>query len=507
MRSLRARLFIAFVLPTAVIVIVLVVVANMAARQGLEEELDKRLAEVAQVMAVDMSEGIDAAQISRLDESMHRVRGRLHNRLDEVRKATEVQRIFIFDDASRSLVDTDEEAGFGETLYRVRADRAEVERVFSQGVVARGPLFRTEDGSFHKTAYAPITHEGQTVAVIGVEASATYFDLLTRFTTVLTLLGALGVAVVIGMGIWFSRLLVRPVDALVAAAGRLAKGKMEQSLAVDDRPRWAQTEELEFLMVSFEEMRQAIVERDRQMQMMLAGIAHEVRNPLGGMELFCGLLREDLLADGEDPDRDNKVAMVDRIEREIDYLERVVEGFLDFARSEELTLERIDASDFVDEVFEVVDADADKAMCHLQRDVDSGLELTVDPGRLRRALINVIRNACQASQDVGEKVEVCVRKEGQRRILEVLDEGAGIPQDRLDELCKPFFTTREKGSGLGLALTRQIVEDHGGSLQIQSELGEGTTVRFILPFDDSVEKRGSEEEADDTPAVPEGWLG
>ena len=504
MRSLRARLNTAFVVPTAIIVIVLVAVAYAAARQGLEDELAKRLSEVAQVLAVDMSEGIDASQISRLDESMGRVRGRLQQRLRDVSAATEVQRIFIFDEQSRSLVDTEEDAAFGEILYRVRGDRREVQRAFSQGVVTSGPLFQSEDGEFHKTAYAPIVYEGETVAVIGVEASATYFDLLTRFTTVLTLLGTLGVLVVIGSGIWFSRLLVRPVDALVKAAGRLAEGDLQTPVADSAQQRWANTEELDFLMDSFEEMRLSIVERDRQMQMMLAGIAHEVRNPLGGMELFCGLLKEDL-QHAEGAQRDKQIEMVDRIEREIDYLERVVESFLNFARSEEISVKRIDGSDLIDEIFEVVDAEAVSCRCELKKEVEPDLELTVDPGPMRRAMINVIRNACQASIDEGEVVVVrCMAKKDQR-IVEVVDRGCGIDQEKVEDLCKPFYTTREKGSGLGLALTRQIVEDHGGTLEIESRQGEGTTVRFVLPFDESIEKKSHQS----TPeaAVPEGWLG
>lgn len=504
MRSLRARLNTAFVLPTALIVIVLVAVAYVAARQGLEGELAKRLEEVAQVIAVDMSNGIDAAQISRLDESMHRVRGRLVVRLQSVRDATEVRRIFIFDEEARSLVDTDEDTGFGERLYRIQADRAEVARTFDEGVATTGPLFQTDSGAFHKIAYAPITYEGETVAAIGVEASATYFDTLTRFASVLTLLGALGVMVVVGIGFWFSRLLVRPVDTLVDAAERLAEGDLETPVVIDQHRRWARTEELDFLMGSFEEMRQAIVERDQQMKMMLAGIAHEVRNPLGGMELFCGLLKEDLRSSAPVEETQKKIEKVERIEREINYLERLVESFLDFAGSTELSRERIDGADFIDEVIEVVDVDLSAVSCRVQTEVEEAVQLTVDRGRMRRALINVIRNACQASAQDGDVIVIrCLSSEAGRRI-EVEDSGRGIAEDDLEQLCQPFYTDREQGSGLGLALTRQIVEEHGGTLEIESRLGEGTTVRFELPFDEAVKTTREEPQQQ---AIPEGWLG
>lgn len=506
MRSLRARLNTAFVLPTAIIVVVLVAVAYVAARQGLEEELGKRLEAVGQVIAGDMSDGVDAAQIERLDESMHRVRARLEERLEDAREATGVRRIFIFDREARSLVDTDSEAAFGDTLYRIQADRSELEAMFGEGVSTTGPLFQADDGAFHKTAYAPIFYEGEVVAAIGVEAGATYFDLLTKYATVLTILGALGVIIIIGMGVWFSKLLSRPVDILVEAAGRLAEGDMDTPVAAQAGDRWSRTDELDFLMASFEEMRQSIVERDQQMQMMLAGIAHEVRNPLGGMELFSGLLKEDLRGEDDGVGGAHKIEMVERIEREIDYLDEVVDNFLDFARPGQWDPERLEAGDLLAEVAEVVEADVVEAGCGMEIDVEPQVELTVDRGRIRRALINVIRNACQACGADDNAILVRCAAKGDERIIEIIDDGCGVDEETVQQLCQPFFTTREKGSGLGLALTHQIVEEHDGKLEIESRIGEGTTVRFILPFDEAVEKRQSQE-AKPRRAVPEGWLG
>lgn len=506
MHSLRARLNTAFAVPTVVIVLVLVAVAYMTARQGLEEELADRLEAVGQVLATDMSEGIDASQLSRLDGSMNRVRTRFQDRLQKVVDATEVRRVFIFDREATTLIDTADEDAFGATLYRVQADRREVEATFEESIVTSGPLFRTEDGAFHKTAYAPVIYEGETVAAIGVEADAGYFELLTGFATVLAFLGAVGVAVVVGIGFWFSKLLSRPVDVLVEGAKRLAAGELETPVVEEARKQGSRSREFDFLMESFEEMRQSIVERDRQMQMMLGGIAHEVRNPLGGMELFCGLLKEDLKAAEHLDDRGDKIEMVERIEREVDYLERVVETFLDFARPGELVRERIDAGDFFDEIAEVVDGDLQKADCRLVVDIEDGLELTVDGGKMRRAVINAVRNACQAYKGQ-EGDEVCVRgvADGDQRIIEIADRGCGIEEEKLDELCQPFFTTREKGSGLGLALIRRIVDEHGGELEIESAVGDGTCVRMRLPFDSKVER--SENEDDEQMEVPEGWLG
>jgi signal transduction histidine kinase len=495
MRSLRARLITAFVVPTALIVVALVVVAYDRAREGMETELEERLKAVGQVISAEMSEGIDAAQLSRLDDQMPRVHGGLQRRLRAVREATAVERVVLFDREARSLVDTDEEGFVGEVLYRVQADREEWSRSFAEGQATAGPLFRGEQGEYHKTAYVPIFLDEEPVAVVGVVASATYFDLLARLATVLTLLGVVGVVVVVLIGLWFAAVLVRPVDALVDAAGRLAEGEL--TVPLEEAP--GQTEELAFLMRSFEEMRRSIVERDEQMRLMLSGIAHEVRNPLGGMELFCGLLKEELLEDGAS----SRVEMVERIERELGYLSRVVSEFLAFARPVEVQLERVSGKGLIDEMRELCEGEVLKAGCSLVLEVEEGVELTVDPGRLRRGVLNVVRNAWQACPQ-GATIRVRCLAEGEVRVVEVSDDGPGIEEDRLEELCKPFYTTREKGSGLGLSLTRRIVEDHRGTLVIQSRPGEGTTVRMELPFDESIDAAREQKEAQ---VIPEGWLG
>ncbi len=500
MHSLRTRINLFFVLPTVVIVVVLVVVAYIAAREGLEEELGQRLQSVASVIAVDLSEGIDAAQIERMEGSMERVRGRLHERLEAARVASEVERILVFDAEGRRLLDTADEEGFGETVYRVRADQREVALSFEEQQGATGPLFRRSDGGFHKVAYAPITLEGRTVAAVAVEASATYFSLLRWFAMVLGLLGVAGVAIVIGIGAWFSRVLVRPVDQLVGAAKDLGEGDYEVTLMA---PESAGSRELEILVEAFDEMRGSIVERDERMKLMLAGIAHEVRNPLGGIELFCGLLRDDLRSLDEGEQREAKLRMVERIQREVGYLNDVVDGFLDFATESELTLQRVSLEALAEEVEAILRPALDAAGCRWRVGEGQELVLTVDRERFRRALINVGKNAVQACGEGDEVILEAWAEDGGHRVV-LRDTGCGVERATIDRLSQPFFTTREQGSGLGLALTKQVIEDHDGRMEIESEVGEGTTLRFWLPYDEDAGGESSEEEER---SIPEGWLG
>ena len=451
------------------------------------------------VLSAEMSEGIDAVQLGRMEEGMVRVRGRFRERLVAVKEATEVERIFIFDAEARILVDTEEDAMFGAPLYRVEADRREWEQAFEEGRSYSAAVFEDQQRGYYKTAYVPILLEGEAVAMIGVVAGATYFDLLTSFATVLTLLGALGVMGVALVGLWLSARLAGPVRRLVEAAERLAAGELKTPV---DQNESLETEELAFLTGAFEEMRQSIVERDQQMQMMLAGIAHEIRNPLGGMELFCGLLREEL----EEAAREQQVEMVRKIERELGYLDRVVDDFLTFSSPHQVGLIRCEGEGFIEEIREVVESELKRSGCQLVVDVEPGVELIADPVRLRRAVINLVQNACQASRP-GAKIKLRLVAGGRGRRIEVIDEGAGIEEELLREIEKPFFTTREKGSGLGLSLTRGIAEEHGGALEIESRPGVGTTVRLEIPFEESRCRRQEEKQEREADPIPEGWLG
>ncbi len=495
-QSLRSKLIGVFLVPTLLIVSLYGFLAYFAGRQGLEDELGKRLVTIGETLGSGMSEGFDAKQITRLDDTKTRVLARLNEDLRLARDATEVRRLYIFARDRTVIADTSG-TPFGERLYELDPHGAEVDRVFAEGGSEASVLFQGPDGLPYKSGFVPITSDGEVVAAIGVEGSASYFELLSDFASALTLLGFIGLLLVVAAATIFSRQLVAPLNRLVAAAQRLGAGDTEEPIATPEG-----NDEIAFLGRSFEEMRQNIVSRDRQMQMMLSGIAHEVRNPLGGMELFCGLLAEDL-ADAslevDDARRDEMTEKVAKIQRELDYLERVVTDFLDFARHAPPDLERFSARDFLREVDDLLSGEVIDSGCAIVTVAEpDDAELTADRQKLRRAVINVVRNAYQAC-GTGGHIEVRVVEEGDVRLVRISDDGPGIPRESIEDVLTPFYTTKEKGSGLGLALTHRILEQHGGELRVASG-EEGTTIDFVLPFDTSLEPASAQE-------IPEGWLG
>jgi signal transduction histidine kinase len=197
---------------------------------------------------------------------------------------------------------------------------------------------------------------------------------------------------------------------------------------------------------------------------------------LGGIELFSGILRDDLSGDPE------KLEHVERIERELAYLKRVVNEFLDYARRSSLTLSPVDVAALMNEIAELLSKDAEEAGVTLSCDAEGTAWARCDADQLRRALINLVRNAIQASS-AGATVRLHSATSNADVKLVIEDSGPGIDPELAEKVFRPFFTTRERGTGLGLAFAKKITDEHGGELALESDPGRGARFTVTLPGD------------------------
>ena len=258
-----------------------------------------------------------------------------------------------------------------------------------------------------------------------------------------------------------------PVVRRADAAARLGRGELEARIPVETG------DEIGFLAATLDDTRAALHARDERLQMMLAGIAHEVRNPLGGLELYAGLLRDALAGQ---PERLGEVA---RIERELAHLRTVVSEFLEYARRPKLEPRReIAVRPLLDEVRELTETPGG---ARVTVDAPAALTVRADAGQLRRALLNLARNAAAAMQGLPGEIVLAARAGAAGVRLEVRDRGPGVPAELREKIFAPFFTTREKGTGLGLAFVREIVLDHGGDVSVLDAPDGGAIFRLDLP--------------------------
>lgn len=251
---------------------------------------------------------------------------------------------------------------------------------------------------------------------------------------------------------------------------RDADGKPEGSVLIfQDLTRVVEMEE---------ELRRS--ERLAAVGQLAAGLAHEVRNPLASLSGAIELLERDLRELGP-----SALRLVRIVKRETARLNRLVSDFLAYARPGPGRREPVPLRELLLELEQLV-ASAEPGSVRLELEVPDGLVAEGDPDQLRQVFWNLVLNALQAEPKDGvvrvRAAPAAAHETGTGAIeIEVRDRGVGIPPEIVDRIMEPFFTTKPKGAGLGLATVHRAVEAHGGSLQIRSDVGHGTTVRLLLP--------------------------
>jgi PAS domain S-box-containing protein len=214
-----------------------------------------------------------------------------------------------------------------------------------------------------------------------------------------------------------------------------------------------------------------------------AGVAHELRNPLSAVDLNLQLLEEELRECGAAGPKAVEYLRV--LNAESRRLSAILDNFMRFARPGAVQSRAVDVGAVVGHILSLLQYEAEEKGIRLEADLAPGLPAAQgDEAQIGQVLLNVIVNAFQALPHGGLcRVEGRARRGGARHWLELVvrDTGTGIPAEALPRLFEPFYTTKAGGSGLGLAIAYRIVEDHGGTIEVASEPGSGTSVTVRLP--------------------------
>ena len=294
--------------------------------------------------------------------------------------------------------------------------------------------------------------------------------------------------------------MTRPIQALTKSVAAVGRGDLSQRIEV------ASLDELGQLSVAFNEMTAQLI-RVRELEerlrradrlaalgTMAAGIAHDIRNPLTSILIFSQLMS----LHHDDP---NVRAKFDRIvPRELERVQAVIEDMMELARSSALNLEPTNINEVLVQVLELYESQATSLEVKISRELAPDLPFCMaDKKRLHRCFSNLISNGIQAMVSGGDlgvrtdrfppaairdpKTDPSAEDTGVGTSIRVVisDTGQGIPADRLSRIFDPFYTTKEKGLGLGMAITHRIVEDHKGSIDVQSQVGIGSTFTILLP--------------------------
>jgi len=326
-----------------------------------------------------------------------------------------------------------------------------------------------------------------------------------------TALGALAASVLVAM--LLAQLILRPIHVIRSGLTRLGRGELGVHLDLADHDEFGEIGA--FFNVVSEQLaaergtrpldpasqEQAAIRYARKLaalSRLSAGVAHEVKNPLNAMMIHLELLRQQLTPPAAPalathsgavvpppvrPSAEAAEALehVEVIANEIRRLDEVVQGFLKFARPEDLKLQPVGLAVLLDEVAAIVGPEAGRAGVTLLFDCAGAPDVNGDPAMLRQAFLNLALNACQAMPN-GGTLRILARPARDHRVsVAFTDTGVGIDPEHLQRIFDLYFTTKEKGSGIGLSLAYRIVQMHDGEIDVESTPGLGTTFRVLLP--------------------------
>jgi len=263
--------------------------------------------------------------------------------------------------------------------------------------------------------------------------------------------------------------------ACLIVTGNLAN-TLAQELRVQSEKHRRTAEQLAEANLHIQEVEQAARRSDRlaALGQLSAGLAHELRNPLGTIKASAELLQRNVSTENE-----VSREMAGFIVSEVDRTNSLVTRFLQFARPLKLRRDNADLMHTIDRSIAQVEREAKDATIYKNYEPEIA-PFPFDAELMERVFYNLILNAVQASPP-GGVVSVKTRTVGDCVEIAVIDRGVGIDPAQRDSIFNPFFTTKPEGVGLGLAIVFKIVEEHGGKITVESELGKGTVFHVLLP--------------------------
>ena len=226
------------------------------------------------------------------------------------------------------------------------------------------------------------------------------------------------------------------------------------------------------LQFSFEQVKRA--DRLSAIGQLAAGLAHEIRNPLASIDGAAEVL--DIA--GDQPELRKETVSI--IRKECARLNRLLTSLLDFARPRRPEWRAVDLSKVLDSVIDLVGHSAGKGIQFHKENTPTVPTLLGDEEQLTQVILNLTLNAAQAMPEGGD-VWLTARQEDDGNVIQIRDQGPGIPEADMDRIFDPFFTTKDTGTGLGLAVVHQIVTQHGGTVTVTRNQDQGTTFNLFFP--------------------------
>ncbi|HSE85118.1 MAG TPA: ATP-binding protein [Candidatus Binatia bacterium] len=295
--------------------------------------------------------------------------------------------------------------------------------------------------------------------------------------------------------------MTNPIEKLTVAAKCIEEGDLQYRVSIK------RDDEIGSLASAFDQMAERLMQRERELKesqntlrradrlsslgLLTAGLAHEIRNPLVAIRTFTQLLPE-RYEDAEFREGFQGLAL-----KEVDRICGLINDLLSFARPSRPNVAEENMNDVVDGIARILETEAKEKGVEIIRGFASNLpRVWIDREQLKQVFMNIILNAIQAMKAGGSifiSTRIASRNDDSDQFVqvEIRDTGVGIPPENLERIFDPFFTSKDEGSGLGLSISHQIIQEHGGYFTVESKVGVGTTFFINLPIGKPIRQLGN----------------
>ena len=380
-----------------------------------------------------------------------------------LKKETDLRRIFIFNSDWESIFDTDSTVAYKQKYYDLYLDQSELHQ-FQDNSSITSDLYEDNFGNLFKRAYVKIIFKNISY-FIGIEATNDSMIEWKKIRSYYITLSGLIVMFSFAASYFFSKSISVPMRKLVDLTKENQKGNLKKKININMK------DEVGILAQNMEKMRKSILRKDQQQKVVLAGIAHEVRNPLGGIEMFAGII-------ASETENIKIKQQTQKILKESKQIQKILKEFNEFGKPKSPEYEGCDLIQFIHETRELLSMDLEAKNISVNLiSKDSIFIVSFDPGHLRQILLNLVKNSIQFSPKGGRiNIEVV---NGEKTYIDLKDEGPGIPYEKAELIYEPFYSSEEGHAGLGLAIVKNLMEENGSYIQLlKSYSGD----RFRLEF-------------------------
>lgn len=296
------------------------------------------------------------------------------------------------------------------------------------------------------------------------------------------LIGSGVLLIVVGFFIshYLSLMVVKPLKQLENNMQMIADGKFDAlSVGSSDKEIISLTNAFNRMLKEVEVRQMGFIAKSEKLASlgtMVSGVAHQLNNPLSNISSSCQILQEEV----ESIDKDYEKELLLQIEGEVERAKAMVHSLLEFSKKKGFKGEKLFLKDLIDDTIRLLKGAIPTAV-EVSASIPETLWITADKQKIQQALLNIIKNSIDAIPDEG-KVIISAVENPETETVEVTiqDTGLGIEPENIEGIFEPFFTTKDKGTGLGLFVAREFIKEHGGVIEVKSNVGEGTTFTITL---------------------------